>query len=611
MVLDNMEINKAKYKIDSKLILIIVSAALYFSLWIFSGLDITDTGHHLLKQKYLFNGDYSYIDLIFGSNLAGRLWNNILDRSFILWSRIGYVFISLLSLIFSYLALRKIFKPEILILPFFVNIVFFTQNIHLIHYYSFPMFITAIIFYLLILILQEERKKRVYYAIFIGFLLGFVTISSFPKIILLIIPILIIIYYKFILKESDFCYKNIYNIFIGFLCFLALIGIFSYFTNYLDNYFQVFYNRFIRGFILSESPASGGHTIHYQINKWGQEYLILFLFILIYMITTLIISYLSNRSQINKKSKKIIYLITVLIPIPLMFIKIRGVNSILGDGSLNFSISKNLLSKGIIPNYAIPAFIILTFILFYKFYDSNKYNQKLINLSLIISIIIMVIFPLGSNTFANKFKYGYRIAALPLALVLCIKMRNIGLNGSKSRFIHTFSKLGTKSIIPLITLGFLSQFFGAYRDHPNRCKLTAKFNHPSLKYIKSTKERTETFDEVLELIYKNSTKKDNILCMGKIPMIYYLTDRKPYISSPWPSTLSIDKFSRKLNNNAIRGLPKLIIITKYDVGDRFWPNTSKKYLAKKPHLNILKKFIAENNYNSIWENKIFKVYKIN
>lgn len=218
---------------------------------------------------------------------------------------------------------------------------------------------------------------------------------------------------------------------------------------------------------------------------------------------------------------------------------------------------------------------------------------------------MMILTLLGSDTFANKLKYGYWIV-LPMSMALCFKVKDKIPN---SRYIGVFSRLAIAATGTLLVLGIISQFHGAYLDNSNRLKLNTQFNHPSLKHIHSSPERVEGVDKVLEAIEKYTQKGDRILCIGKIPLFYYLAEREPYIYAPWPTYLSKEKLSNLLTQNYKEfGLPKVIITTKLSVSHRNWPKTDAKYFEKKAHYSILRKFIKKHRYMRIWESKMFKIY---
>lgn len=108
-----------------------------------------------------------------------------------------------------------------------------------------------------------------------------------------------------------------------------------------------------------------------------------------------------------------------------------------------------------------------------------------------------------------------------------------------------------------------------------------------------------------------------LLSFIEIPMLNYLSDKRPFISTSWPKLYyNPNTFKLKLEEALQRRktLPA-IIRQKQNTVLNDWPGNSEpdylKYsdgLSDWPeHGRILNDFIAHNNYQVVWENEMFQL----
>jgi len=375
-------------------------------------------------------------------------------------------------------------------------------------------------------------------------------------------------------------------------------------TDYMDTYYNALNEIFINGFLKSSEKFKGdNYTLSYQIINWLKAYLKIFIIVILFGGGIYAIQYIFNKLEYRKNIRILFYILAGGVTILIAIIKL-GNNGII-DGDINFYRNTRL-----IYGHVIPGIIYFTFIILYihnRINDRKNYDNYLFIYFL--AIILMMIIPLGSDTFVAKFRYGY-IFVLPITIATLDKLRKGVRQYSFNGFVRIFSNLTLVVFLTLGGVGIFYQFTGAFRDYPNRFRLTQNFGHESLNHIYSSRERVKTVDGVLEGVEKYSNRKDRILCVGKIPLIYYLTKRKPYIYVPWPTYLPQDQFSKLLKENRKKfNLPSLVVKTKYSVSNRKWPEEKTQYLSNLQHDDIIKKFIEENNYKDVYENEMFIIYK--
>jgi len=108
-----------------------------------------------------------------------------------------------------------------------------------------------------------------------------------------------------------------------------------------------------------------------------------------------------------------------------------------------------------------------------------------------------------------------------------------------------------------------------------------------------------------------------LLSFIEIPMLNYLSDKRPFISTSWPKLYyNPNTFKLKLEEALQRrkNFPA-IIRQKQNTVLNDWPGSSEpdylKYgdsLSDWPeHGRILNEFIERNNYQVVWENEMFQL----
>lgn len=101
------------------------------------------------------------------------------------------------------------------------------------------------------------------------------------------------------------------------------------------------------------------------------------------------------------------------------------------------------------------------------------------------------------------------------------------------------------------------------------------------------------------------------------PILYYLTETKPYAYNPWVMIYDSQLFKDKLEKaeKEIEQLP-VIVQQKFSVIYRFEdpdPSYIQEGFPNKGHYNsernkFMNKFINRNNYEIVWSNSRFNIY---
>ena len=110
---------------------------------------------------------------------------------------------------------------------------------------------------------------------------------------------------------------------------------------------------------------------------------------------------------------------------------------------------------------------------------------------------------------------------------------------------------------------------------------------------------------------KNINDSDTIICFNSIPMFYYLLNKDYFLADPWIIVTNFNSVKNSLENKANSNFyPDYIIFSKKSAKENNWPDTD--IIIDKKDRNIyeyLIYYIKYNNYESIYENTTFILYK--
>jgi hypothetical protein len=134
-------------------------------------------------------------------------------------------------------------------------------------------------------------------------------------------------------------------------------------------------------------------------------------------------------------------------------------------------------------------------------------------------------------------------------------------------------------------------------------------NQPMLKYTYTTKDRAIVVQGLVDELKKYVKKNDYLLSTE--PMVYYLTDTKPYLYTSWPLEVYEDEgdfnaaIGRALKERS--SLP-VIVMNKGSEYSYDWPNIiDERGGFEKENALILEAFIITKQYKCVWNNGYFEI----
>jgi len=172
--------------------------------------------------------------------------------------------------------------------------------------------------------------------------------------------------------------------------------------------------------------------------------------------------------------------------------------------------------------------------------------------------------------------------------------------------------LACACIIAIITFGFDRSARGAYRDSPDRFAMRTVVNQAKLHCIFTTASRARALDELLTELEPLIHKDGYLLDHMQFPLIYFLTETRPYLYSSWANVYDPPVLQQVVNKAlATRASLPVCLMTKIDTSHRKWPDETYPLLPYPRHVEnrrIIGAFLSEHHYSKRWENSAFEIW---
>jgi hypothetical protein len=132
--------------------------------------------------------------------------------------------------------------------------------------------------------------------------------------------------------------------------------------------------------------------------------------------------------------------------------------------------------------------------------------------------------------------------------------------------------------------------------------------------IHTTEDRVQQTDELFDNVSKYSKTKDYIITYDRIPMLFYATDTRSYLSNPFPGTYGTDLFRKDLDESLDRHnfLPLIVRQKIHTIGlGSKWPTEIvEDKQIKQDELGkdaVLDSFLVKHAYTEVWSNQSFSI----
>lgn len=580
-----MGLNK---KVDYSLILLIL---IYPLLFFWQGLDFTDTGYNATNVMLFLSDDNTIVassSLLWLTNFVGAGFYYVFDGFGLISLKFLYILMLYISLFFIYKILKNLFPNTNVLIGMIVGLI---STYHFGHIYDYNVIsntLFVISSYFLFFFFKYDKMQF----LFLGaFVLSLSIFARFPNVLGLAFYI-ITIYYS-IEKKSWKVLLNTTSIFVlgylsGILFIISIMTFFGHEQYYFDSVREIF-----NVFTNSNKPYSSVNLLNILLTDYTRVFKNI-IYIVLYTVGLLIALLLLRKVPLEKNYGTVVF--TATLSVMTYFL----VQPILINYEYYF---RDLV-------YMIEALLILLYA--YVFVRYNK-NKKLIVVALL-SLLVLTIVPLGSYNgmynaiYAFPFPLSFFVSYLLTSSFKNAKIKRFTLLLPSEVYILKLVIIGGLIIIP-----FYKSFYFVYRDVDDRTKLTYPLTNLRLQGVYTTKERAKVVNEMLISLNSFIKKNDYLLAYESVPLIYFITETKPYLGTSWPILYDYDKFVDTLKNakTKIDVLP-VIVRAKYNTREKQWPEIKKVYdIDKLRKIRVLmNKFIKENNYEKKFENDFFQIYKV-
>lgn len=556
------------------------------AVFVFQGLDVTDTGFHLVHQveSVRFPIDPARVSpATFLSDLAGGMWLCLSGGRSLLWARIGGVTLYSLnasiitSILLSYFDRVRVFVT-VLVCSFFVTM---RLGVDIIDYYTLPSFLMNVELWLFHVLLKAggDTRKTGLISCAMGFLGVPVMLCRVSLVSAVLIPAALLARETMRGKDLSAAFRALLFSAVGALCSAAVFA-------------AVYLKLGVIGPVTKECvlPADVLGLAHHGIGEIG--FRCLRDAFIVALLGTSAAGTLWGLSLLDRRGwgrAPVDLAIAAVVLLPVLF----GMHG--GQNVDKLAYRYIFAAAGCAMVWTLAEL-------------HGKSLDKRLELLALAGTMTMVVTPLGSNTGLVKMFYGMWLI-LPL-MILASERRMPG--GTAAWFFGMRPR--TKTVLAVTAC--LSLFFhlnNVYRDDKNRLHLSEPFEDRALTGIHSTRERVRVVDELLRQVERRLGRGEDALMVGNIPMIHYLTGTRAALGNPWISLEPLHVVVARQDRLVASGrLPAVLVLAKVNTRKSSWPKDSRpdsdgrggeiiEYLRHE--------YLVRLKYEKRWENEAFAVYE--
>jgi len=585
---DSRHVQSTEATILTSSVSLFVLSFLFQAVFIFQGLDVTDTGFHLSNQVEAFSKSVDsarIYPMIFLTDFFGGMWLSIAQEPSLLWARIGGVVLYSLnavivcSILSSYFPRRRAFITT-LVCSFFVTM---RPGINIIDYYTFPAFLLNVQLWLFHKRLQvpSGTTDAGLFEFLLGFMVVPIVLSRMSLVLLVPCSVAMLLYHFLIRNHADRIARSVALSFLGCACSAVLFGALYGKLGLIDSGLLTL--------LIDETSSMAADQATHNVARllsvyWNQAQVMLRLtaYCMFGLYVISIIGWKSGRTLAN----------ILIVGLPLI-------------SAAYFCVQVGDMDKIVYRVIMTAAGCVTVLALLTLRVDRERDDR--VTWLMTAGFVVMVVSPLGSAPGLNKLFHGMWLV-LPLTVLHAEKVHG------RVRSLQLSAMLShAGAILVLMALfSLVSHFTNIYRDDENRFHLTQPFGHPSLACIHSTPGRVQVVDELLATIERYTEKNDEILLASSLPLFHYLSERKATLHKSWIVLASLNNIKKKqqllIEENR---LPRLFIHAKVDTRrERNWPYITVD--CYEPDIEKLKylqdEYIRRLRYRLLWENSSFAVY---
>ncbi|MBN2544943.1 MAG: hypothetical protein JXB50_04035, partial [Spirochaetes bacterium] len=579
----------------------------YLLIWIPFGIDMTDEGKQMTIAWNIYHGSINHnINLHkAGSWIINGLWLSLAGKPLLIWARLGGVLLMSIMICVSFLILKRYDNSLYTIFITFVSLLFVICENHpetKIDHSNLPVLFALISLYFFLLYAGREMdfKGNIIFNVLSFLFMLFSIFTRTPHLLFLIFPI---IFYLISLKiyklDKSTFFKGvisyyslpIFLIIISFVYMLLHKGLILKYAVNIGNDFFSFFKSFDKIRKLSFTQLLDQNEVriisynYFLIHRYLRDTVYIFGIFIIFFTGLFFIENIYRKfikKFLTDKYLDLIFNIIIAVLI-LIFINLKP------------------------WMWYMSAFaFVLSYVIIIKI---RKIGLKIEFFYLFWGFVLFYISFIGSNnSYRHSFPAGAILILMPIIALINHKRKKELLNKNLSflnRFTYVF-------FIVILIFSFGKKIINDNkRDSQPMFTRNSMFMSPELRGIFSAKKRVEAIDELISCFKSVSKEEDKLLCFNSIPMMHYLLNKDYYLNDPWLMNYNLTNTKKELEIKAENNLfPDYIIFSKKSAREDDWPDT-KITTDKRDELlyKYIVDYINKNNYNAVFENNAFILYK--
>jgi len=564
---------------------------IYPFMFIWQGLDVTDTGFAMTNYALIFTHPESISYWGFNywlTDIIGGLWLHGFSQFGLLGIRFAAALLMLICNILAYLIVRPYSSSRTLLLSMFLSITFI-ERMYWLNYDN----LTALFYLATALCLTLGLRKSNTTLVFLaGLVLGanfFVRLTN-PVGILLIV----VIFVSGLLRRTPWVRQAVQTIafLAGCSVSTAVLFIGMKWLGQLGLFQQTLQTLFSIAGGHTNTHSSSSLIVNFQTDEWMA--LQSFGYILLGTFTLALILLITRRLklisvQVMLMSGLIIYLTVRYYPV-------------LTDRYHAMAVTVGLL----------------TGILLWSAWTHRRTNPDW-SVICVLAFVILFVFPLGSDLGIRIAGYGMYLA-IPVAAQSLHEMfthapRELSEKIQQPRFALAFTTTEWRYLYSVVTgaliiLAAITGYHYTYRDTSVRMAMTSTVNHPDLRDIYTTPTRAQVLQQVLNVLPKFVKPGDTLMAYEETSMLYYLTQTKPYMRTSWPMLYDPSRFTTILQEVSTTN-PRLPVVVRAiaSTASFGWPDATalRDDYRHKEDRGIMERFLQLHHYRVAWQNTFFQI----
>jgi hypothetical protein len=166
----------------------------------------------------------------------------------------------------------------------------------------------------------------------------------------------------------------------------------------------------------------------------------------------------------------------------------------------------------------------------------------------------------------------------------------------------------------LVTI-FIKIEHKVYYDPGDRIAKVHPINSSMAKGIYTGAEKAAIVNPMLDELKRYVKAGDTLLVYDSSPLVYYLTDTRPFAGISWPCVFYGKQYVRKFMQAERETSTMPVLVMQYFYSSNNWSEIQDDYYALDSRMafsnldmkqNILR-FIGEHRYKTVWSNGYYKI----